>query len=341
MSDLASFLYAHDASVSGERVLLLNAKSLPELKDFQSSLMLHQDFKPDADALAALGHEFTPSLDDGGEVYGHVLLIGRKHKDEMKALIAHGVKSLKPDGTISVCAYNNEGGTRLAGYLKEIGCADIQSLPKHKGRVVSAKKGDAINHDVLKSWALGGDVQDILGGEYRSQPGIFGWNKIDSGSEILMRYVPDGLKGRVADLGCGYGYLAQSLLDKNPKIKSLMACDADYRAVQLCAANTKDHEGRIDSKWHDLSKPLNAKTDRAFMNFDSVVMNPPFHTGKSTDSDLGLAFIRNAYTALRARGSLFMVANAHLPYEDVLSKLFFRVQRLHEGGGFKVYRADK
>ncbi len=34
-----------------------------------------------------------------------------------------------------------------------------------------------------------------------------------------------------------------------------------------------------------------------------------------------------------------MVANAHLSYENLLHEVFFSVEKLHEGQGFKVFKA--
>ena len=51
-------------------------------------------------------------------------------------------------------------------------------------------------------------------------------------------------------------------------------------------------------------------------------MNPPFHDGGTEDQALGQAFIRRAAEALRPGGTLWLVANRHLPYEATLSAAF-------------------
>jgi 16S rRNA (guanine1207-N2)-methyltransferase len=70
-------------------------------------------------------------------------------------------------------------------------------------------------------------------------------------------------------------------------------------------------------------------------------MNPPFHEGKSADSGIGRDFIVSAHAALRPRGTLWMVANTHLPYEAVLSEVFFKYKEVAHASGFKVFRAEK
>jgi 16S rRNA (guanine1207-N2)-methyltransferase len=72
-----------------------------------------------------------------------------------------------------------------------------------------------------------------------------------------------------------------------------------------------------------------------------VVMNPPFHEGALTASSVGVAFIRVAADMLRARGTLWMVANAHLPYEAHLAAAFANITKIAEGEGYKIYKAVK
>jgi 16S rRNA (guanine1207-N2)-methyltransferase len=70
-------------------------------------------------------------------------------------------------------------------------------------------------------------------------------------------------------------------------------------------------------------------------------MNPPFHEGSSTLPRIGAAFIERAASCLRPGGALWMVANAHLPYEKILAASFSRSDRLRESNGYKVYKAEK
>ena len=85
--------------------------------------------------------------------------------------------------------------------------------------------------------------------------------------------------------------------------------------------------------------PLTCKALLAQGRFDAVVSNPPFHVGSRSVPALGRAFIAAAARALKRDGQFLMVANRHLPYEDVLRDVFGRGELLAEQGGFKVYRA--
>jgi 16S rRNA (guanine1207-N2)-methyltransferase len=117
----------------------------------------------------------------------------------------------------------------------------------------------------------------------------------------------------------------------------MICMDADARAVAACKANLEErHAGRgIDCQWIDLSVP------QKFSNVDTVIMNPPFHDEKKQAIALGQSFIANAAAMLKPGGRLLMVANAHLPYEDILAKHFKAVEKLHEGRGFKIFHAKR
>jgi 16S rRNA (guanine1207-N2)-methyltransferase len=84
-----------------------------------------------------------------------------------------------------------------------------------------------------------------------------------------------------------------------------------------------------------------ARTAPALEGLDFVVANPPFHDGGAEDKGLGQAFIRRAHAVLRKGGTLWLVANRHLPYEAVLTPLFAKVEPRADAGGFKVYEARK
>ena len=72
---------------------------------------------------------------------------------------------------------------------------------------------------------------------------------------------------------------------------------------------------------------------------DHVVTNPPFHTGRAAEPELGQDFIRAAAEMLKPKGSLWLVANRQLPYEKVLEATFSSVKPLGTHPSFKVFHA--
>ena len=57
--------------------------------------------------------------------------------------------------------------------------------------------------------------------------------------------------------------------------------------------------------------------------------------------EVGQRFIAVAAAALRPGGSMWLVANRHLPYEAVLKERFGLVKTAAEGNGYKVIEAVK
>ena len=73
-----------------------------------------------------------------------------------------------------------------------------------------------------------------------------------------------------------------------------------------------------------------------------IVSNPPFHTqGRADRPDIGRRFIAVAAEALKPGGRLWLVANRHLPYEEVLNASFGSVRTVAQQDGFKIIEAVK
>ena len=72
---------------------------------------------------------------------------------------------------------------------------------------------------------------------------------------------------------------------------------------------------------------------------DAVVCNPPFHTARAADPGLGAGFIRAAAKMLHPGGTLWLVANRHLPYEQALREHFGDVAEIGGDTRFKILTA--
>ncbi len=336
-SSVADTLFAaYTPIVQGERVLFLGARAHGSVT---SNMTLWQVFKPYADGLETRGFDVVADLDlvCAGGAFDCVLILMPKSRVEAEYLLARALGALKIGGVIICAAANGAGGKRLAKTLESFGLDGVRCVSKNKARAVSAELGadfDSKSETILAALELGA-VQDILGGKYRSQAGLFGWDKMDKGSAFLISNLPEKMSGRGADFGCGYGVLCRAVMERGGEsLKSLSCLDADSRAVSICAQNVSD--ARVSYEWCDITSGA-----AGLKNLDFIVMNPPFHEGKINDSAIGVSFIKCAQATLKPRGGvLYMVANAQLPYERILSDLFFRVEKLYEGGGFKVYRAE-
>ena len=103
------------------------------------------------------------------------------------------------------------------------------------------------------------------------------------------------------------------------------------RALECAKLNLTDPRARFH--WEDV---VGLTTPEAY---DAVIMNPPFHSGRKGDPALGVSFIETATKMLTSQGTLWMVANRHLPYEATLRERFVNVDEVGGDSAFKIFRA--
>ena len=287
-------------------------------------------FDPPADAIqtsplipesAALEAMEPGSIDDV-TVYAPPGVLERRYT------LAMALRALKVGGRLDVMAPKAKGGSRLAKELKAFGLEVAETAKAHHRRCIALRPDVVIGVDE----AIAAGAQQLVPGlEAWSQPGIFAWDRVDAGSGLLAEHLPV-LKGKGADLGCGYGALATVIL-RSPQAVSLKMVDIDRRAIKAARRNIEDARAKV--QWTDV------RTLATNGDYDFVVSNPPFHDGGAEDRRLGWAFIRKAAEMLRKGGVLWLVANRHLPYEAELNAAFARVRPVADQGGYKVFEAVK
>lgn len=162
---------------------------------------------------------------------------------------------------------------------------------------------------------------------FHTAPGVFSADGIDPASRFLADHLPQNLGPHVADLGAGWGYLSARLLDRDT-LQTLHLVEADQAALECARQNVTDPRARFH--WAD------ATTWRPDAGLDGVVMNPPFHTSRAADPDLGRAFIASAAKMLKPGGQLWLVANRHLGYESTLAEHFANTDEIAGDARFKI-----
>ncbi len=188
-------------------------------------------------------------------------------------------------------------------------------------------------------WFQGGDFTDWrapetqgIEGGFVTRAGVFSADAIDPASKALAAALPEKLGRNVADLGAGWGYLSAQILAR-ADVKTLYLVEADQVALDCARLNVADE--RASFHWADV------KSWQPRARMDTVVMNPPFHTGRNVEPALGQAFIAAAAAMLAPSGQLWLVANRHLPYEAALNERFGVVQEVAGDNRFKILQAAR
>ncbi|MFN0113778.1 MAG: class I SAM-dependent methyltransferase [Paracoccaceae bacterium] len=283
-------------------------------------LIVVQGFRPDHDAWAAAGFRVQPEAE--GEFAAAAVSVPRTRAGA-RARIAQAAAHVPFGAPIWVDGQKTDG---IDAVLRELKARVALSDPLARAHGKAAWFASP-GPEAFADWA-GGWTAPAPG--FAAPPGAFSADAPDPGSVLLAGALPPGLKGRVADLGAGWGWLSAAILTR-PGVTGVDVVEADHEALRAARTNLTDP--RAAFHWAD------ARVFRPKAPLDAVVMNPPFHEGRSADPGLGAAFIRAAAGMLSTGGALWMVANRHLPYEAALRAAFREVADVAGDGRFKVMRA--
>ncbi len=313
-----------------ERAVFLGARVHRDLSNWPD-LVGWQPFKPAADEWDRAGLRRVEDVPDG--LWPVVLVLPGKSRDETLAWFAMAWERLEPGGRLVVAMPNTAGAGRFEKELAQA-AGNIESIQKHKCRAFHAVKHAAHDSAIFQSWKSLGGIREIPGTGFVTTAGIFSADHIDPGSSLLAEHLPANVRGRVADLGAGWGYLTDAVLRRCPGIESIDLYEADSRALACAERNLAVHARDIRYRWTDV-------TAGVADGYDAILSNPPFHTGQVTDVDLGQTFLRVAAEGLRRGGRLMVVANRQLPYEGTLESLHMAWRKVAEDSTYKLLFAEK
>ena len=285
-------------------------------------VIIRHGFWPDAEAWGARGYRVTQTRPE--RVAAAIVALPRA-KDQARAMIAAAAGC--SDGPVIVDGAKTDG---VDSILKDVRkrCPVHGPVNKAHGKLFWLTRPDVLPEAVADWIAEPGETED----GFVTAPGMFSPDGADQGSEVLVALVPH-LKGRVADLGAGWGYMSAVLLDEQESIAAMDLIEAEYAALQAARSNVDDPRARFF--WAD------ATVFEPEERYDAIISNPPFHTGRAADPALGQAFIAAVARMLKPSGQFFMVANQHLPYEATLKAHFGTGKLLAEIAGYKLYQAGK
>jgi 16S rRNA (guanine1207-N2)-methyltransferase len=172
--------------------------------------------------------------------------------------------------------------------------------------------------------------------KFFSKPGIFGWNKIDRGSELLVHVLQNrtgefNTGGRLLDLGCGWGYLL--LATANLAFAERVATDNNVTALLAAQRNFEQANLGVNTVADDCGTQLRGR-------FDLILCNPPFHQGFSVSEELSKKFLQQTACLLAPKGKALFVVNQFISLEKLAKQHFKTVTLLAHEAGFKVFALE-
>ncbi|QOR39659.1 methyltransferase [Billgrantia diversa] len=236
-----------------------------------------------------------------------------------------------PPGTPLQLVGENQGGIKRV--LKVLAALGLGCRKRDSARrcILFETRLGAVGIDPEAAWTR----FEAEGLSLASHPGVFGHGKLDDGTRLLLdqleRHLPKPERAQeVLDMGCGDGILAAWLARRGHRV---MAVDVNAFAVEATRRTLKANGLEGQALASDVYSALGER------RFAAIVSNPPFHQERSIDYGPAGHMIREAPTHLLPGGELVLVANAFLPYPDLLQSAFGGFEVLADDRRFRVYRA--
>ena len=294
--------------------------------DYCVAITITCGFRPTYDRLRARGLEVH--AEPQGDADTTIIFLPRS-RAVAYARIAASLDAMSPGGWLVIDGAKTDG---IDTILKAVNAVLPLAgrVSRDHGKTGWVQRPDDVPAAIL-DWAKQVSPVKIPTG-LTSAPGMFSAGAIDGGSAVLLDALPTQLSGVVADFGAGWGVLSHHILAHCPDVTSLDAIEADYASSQAARENIPNPRACIH--WADVATWSGGP-------YDTIVMNPPFHTSRKGDPAIGVAFIAAAARSLKPSGALYMVANRHLPYEQALEAHFQERVELGSDPRYKVYRARR
>lgn len=162
-------------------------------------------------------------------------------------------------------------------------------------------------------------------------PGVFCPDRIDLGTSVLLRTVPDPPEhGDLLDLGCGWGPLTLTLASLSPEAR-VWGVDVNRRALDLLTRNAARH----DLTGVRAVEPDDVPDD---VTFATIWSNPPIRVGKAALHEMLLRWLPR----LAPGGTAYLVVQKNLGADSLHAWLGgtlgsgFATSRLASAKGFRV-----
>lgn len=184
-----------------------------------------------------------------------------------------------------------------------------------------------VNDDNLKSeireFKINFLNQDFI---FKTDNGVFSKGELDYGTYLLLTTVLNlDIKGKVLDLGCGYGAIGVVISKlKNTKVTMV---DVNKRAVHLSKMNVSDN--KCDCLVINSDGYLNVSD-----KFDYIITNPPIRVGKTKLYELMI----DSKNYLNENGVIYLVIRKEQGAKSFIKDMseYYNVNVLEKSKGFYI-----
>ncbi|MDO6563920.1 methyltransferase [Amphritea sp. 1_MG-2023] len=278
--------------------------------------------------------DFSPYADHSVD---NIIYRVSKEKPVVHHIINQAIRVLKPGGTLALAGLKNEGIKTYLDKAKKLFAGQMEASKSDKNTWMGILQSPGSAATELLDDQDYCRLRDVASDDhlsYISKPGVYGWNKIDKGSALLISALPQFIASLASppksllDLGCGYGYLAL-----NGASLGCLVTATDNNAGALLACTENFRQQQIDG--HIIAADCAEGIDQ---RFPLILCNPPFHQGFSIEGDMTDRFLKAAHRHLQPDGIACFVVNLHIPLERKAKKLFSTIEVIADNGSFKLIR---
>lgn len=164
-----------------------------------------------------------------------------------------------------------------------------------------------------------------------SDNGVFSKNHVDSATELLVKTIYDEVKGKILDVGCGYGVIGITLAT-NKNVTDVEMIDINHRALDLAKRNAEKNNVANKIKIFESNGFEQIKE-----KYDAIITNPPIRAGKAVIYQM----YADAKEHLKKDGALYIVINKkHGAPSTIkyLEELYENSETLNKKAGFNVIK---
>src|SRR4030066_1253070 len=243
---------------------------------------------------------------DDRQRYAVVLMHLPKGRKLARRWLLQAYLALDPGGTLYIAGSNKAG---IQSVIK-----DAMALFGN-GHLLAYKKGNRIALMIKEfidlpkpDWAFAPGIApgtwvefsitiSNLSFQIHSLPGVFSFDHLDAGTQMLLSAVRVRPGAKVLDVGCGNGVVGLFAASQGAGWVDFI--DNDLLAIASCTETLEMN--RITNApvpAGDLLHPISSN------KYDLILSNPPFHAGQAVDYQIAQALIGQSYQALNAGGQM-------------------------------------